>query len=168
MPAGGIERIERKCCRRNLAAALDAQAPFIVRLLSAERLVQNLRKVGVAGSDSHTMSGVGLTFTEVPGARTVEEYFTGLRTGRGLIHGEHGRYFKITYDIFSFAGNLLRDKPWAAVLLPLTIFIPAVTAGHWLNEIRFCKQWAPRVENKDKRHRMLWDVDSTFEANWAS
>jgi predicted metal-dependent phosphoesterase TrpH len=135
---------------------------------SAEQLVAKLGKVGVAGSDSHTLSGVAQTFTEVPGARTVEEFFTGLRAGRGVIHGQHGGYAKLTLDIFSFAGCLLKEKPAAAVILPLVVFIPAVTAGHWLNEIRFCKQWAPRVTGETKHPRMLWDVDSRFEANWAS
>src|SRR3974390_763679 len=71
---------------------------------AAERLAKNFRKVPIAGSDSHTLPGAGLTYTQSPGARTVEEYLTGLRAGRGTIHGEHGRYTKLTADIFSFAG----------------------------------------------------------------
>ena len=134
----------------------------------AAQLAANLGKAGVAGSDSHTLSGVARTFTEVPGARTVDEYFAGLRSGRGIIHGLDGSYMKITRDILSYAGNLLKEKPAAAVLLPLTVFIPAVTAFHWLNEIRFCKLWEARLDGKQKQARMLWDVDSSFEANWAS
>src|SRR6201997_2745678 len=42
---------------------------------SAEHLARKLGKIAVGGSDSHTLAGVGLTFTEVRGARTVEEYF---------------------------------------------------------------------------------------------
>ena len=48
---------------------------------SAARLAARLGKIGIAGSDSHTIAGVGLTFTEVPGARTVDEFFAGLRAG---------------------------------------------------------------------------------------
>jgi hypothetical protein len=55
-----------------------------------------------------------------------------------------------------------------AAILPLTILIPAVTAGHWLNEIRFCKEWTARLEQPEKKPRMLWDVDARFEASWAS
>ena len=135
--------------------------------LSAERLARNLDKVGVAGSDSHTLSGVGLTFTEVPGARTVEEYFTGLRVGRGAVHGEHGCYGKLTLDVWRFIGSVLKEKPLAAILLPLTVFFPSITAGHWLNEIRFCKKWAGRLIGETGRPRMLWEADSRFEANWA-
>jgi len=134
----------------------------------AQQLAAKLGKAGVAGSDSHTLSGVARTFTEVPGARTVEEYFAGLRTGRGVIHGQDGGYVKLTMDIFNFIGSVLKDKPAAAVLLPLTVFIPAITAFHWLNEMRFCKQWTGKLGDKQKSPRLLWDVDSSFEANWAS
>jgi predicted metal-dependent phosphoesterase TrpH len=134
----------------------------------AKELAATLGKVGLAGSDSHTLSGVARTFTEVPGARTVNEYFAGLRAGRGVIHGQDGSYLKITLDILSYAGSLLKDRPTAAPLLPLTVLIPAVTAFHWLNEMRFCKQWTARLAGKEKQPRMLWEVDSSFEANWAS
>ena len=135
---------------------------------SADGLARKLGKVGTAGSDSHTLSGVALTFTEVPGARTIEEYFLGLRAGRAIVHGEHGGYAKLTLDIFRFAGKLLNEKPWAAVVLPLTVLIPAITAGHWLNELRFCRKWAAHLNGEALRRRMLWEVDSGFEANWAS
>jgi predicted metal-dependent phosphoesterase TrpH len=135
---------------------------------NAASLAKTLAKVGTAGSDSHTLSGIALTFTEVPGARTVEEYFLGLRTGRGMVHGQHGAYAKLTIDILRFAGGLLDEKPWAAALLPFTVFVPAITAGHWLNELRFCKKWGAQLNGKTQRPRMLWEVDSGLEANWAS
>ena len=136
--------------------------------LSAERLAKKLNKAGIAGSDSHTLAGVGLTYTQVPGARTVEEFFSSLRAGRGVIHGEHGSYGKLTADIYRFAGSCVKERPWMAAILPLTVLVPVVTAGHWLNEIRFCKQWAPRIEGEVMKPRMLWEVDSALEANWAS
>jgi len=49
---------------------------------SAARLAARLGKIAIAGSDSHTIAGVGHTFTEVRGARTVDEFFAGLRTGQ--------------------------------------------------------------------------------------
>jgi len=136
--------------------------------LSAERLARKLNKIGIGGSDSHTLSGVALTHTEVPGTRTVEEFFTGLRAGRGIVHGEHGGYGKLTMDIYRFAASCLQEKPWMAVVLPLTVLIPAITANHWLNEIRFCRHWTAQLEQSEQKPRMLWDVDSRFEANWAS
>jgi predicted metal-dependent phosphoesterase TrpH len=134
---------------------------------NAELLAYRLGKIGVAGSDSHTLSGVGLTFTQVPGSRTVEEFFQGLRAGRGLIHGQSGSYAKLTLDIWRFAGALLGEQPLAAAILPFTLLMPLITAGHWLNEIRFCKKWAAPLLGETQRPRMLWDVDSRFEANWA-
>jgi predicted metal-dependent phosphoesterase TrpH len=133
--------------------------------ISADRLARRLNKIGIAGSDSHTLSGVALTFTEVPAARTVQDFFTGLRAGRGLIHGEHGGYAKLTADIYQFAGSLLREKPWAAFILPFTVLVPAITAAHWLNEIRFCKQWSARFEAAENAPRMLWELGSTQETS---
>src|SRR5262249_44312595 len=66
---------------------------------SAARLAARMGKIAIAGSDSHTIPGVGLTYTEVPGARTIEEYFAGLRAGHGRVHGSHGSYWKITADV---------------------------------------------------------------------
>jgi predicted metal-dependent phosphoesterase TrpH len=135
---------------------------------NAEELALRLGKIGVAGSDSHTLSGVARTFTEVPGARTVGEFFAGLRAGRGKVHGEHGSLPKLTVDIFRFVGAVLEEAPWFATLLPLVALIPVITASHWLNEIRFCKKWAPSLNGKTRRPRMLWDVDSRYQANWAA
>ena len=134
----------------------------------AKRLAERLGKAGIAGSDAHTLSGVAQTFTEVPGARTVDEFLTGLRAGHGMVYGENGNYLKLTADIFRFAGSLLKEKPWAAVMLPLAVFVPAITAGHWLNEIRFCKRWTQRLEGEEKQPRMLWELDHHMETNWAS
>ena len=135
---------------------------------SAARLAAKLGKVAIAGSDSHAMSGVGHTYTEVPGARTVDEFFAGLRTGRGRIHGMHGNYGKLTADVFSIVRSLFWDKPWTLAMSPFALLVPAFTAGHWLNEIRFCRKWTAALDHGEKRKRMLWDLDSNFEANWAS
>jgi len=134
---------------------------------SAELLANRLGKTGVAGSDSHTLAGVALTFTEVPGSRTVEEYFMGLRAGSGLVHGQHGSYAKLTLDVWRFVGAVLKENPMAVAMLPFTVLVPAITASHWMNEIRFCKKWAPPLTGETRRPRMLWDIDSGFEANWA-
>ena len=135
---------------------------------SAARLAARLGKIGIAGSDSHTIAGVGLTFTEVPGARTVDEFFAGLRAGCGRVHGLHGSCGKLTADVFSIVRSLFRDKPWTLALSPLAVLVPAFTVGHWMNEIRFCRKWSSAIESGEKRKRMLWDLDANFEANWAS
>lgn len=135
---------------------------------SAALLAAKLGKIAIAGSDSHAMSGVGQTYTEVPGARTVDEFFAGLRAGAGRIHGAHGSCGKLTRDVFSIVRSLFQHSPWTLALSPFAVFVPAFTAGHWLNEMRFCRKWSAAVENGEKRKRMLWDLDANFEANWAS
>jgi len=134
---------------------------------SAEHLAQHLGKIPLGGSDSHTLSGVGLTYTQVPGSRTIEEFFTGLRNGHGQVHGDHGSYPKLTLDICRFAGGVMNEKPWAAAILPFTVLIPLITAGHWLNEIRFCRKWTATLLGEARHPRLLWDTDSRLEANWA-
>ena len=135
---------------------------------SAERLAKKLGKIGIAGSDSHTISGVGLTYTEVPGVRTVDEFLTGLRAGRGIVHGTHGSYAKLTADIYRIAKSLFWEKPWTLPILPVTVLVPAFTAGHWLNEIRFCRKWTATLESEEKHPKMLWKLDAGLEANLAS
>lgn len=133
---------------------------------SAARLAAKLGKIVVGGSDSHTIAGVGRTYTEVLGARTADEFFTGLRAGRGQVHGAHGSYAKLTADVFTIVRSLWMEKPWTLALMPLSLFVPAFTAGHWLNEIRFCRKWSSAVERAEKRPRMFWEMDSSLEANW--
>ncbi len=134
---------------------------------SAARLAARLGKIAIAGSDSHTIAGVGLTYTEVPGARTADEFFAGLRAGYGRVHGAHGSCAKLTLDVFSIVRSLLSDKPWTLAASPLALLVPAFTLSHWMNEIHFCKKWSALMESGEKRRRMLWDMDSSFEANLA-
>jgi predicted metal-dependent phosphoesterase TrpH len=134
---------------------------------SAAKFAARLGKIALAGSDSHTIAGVGLTYTEVPGARTADEFFAGLRAGRGRVHGAHGSCGKLTLDVFGIVHSLFRDKPWTMALSPLALFVPAFIASHWLNEIRFCKKWSALMESGEKRRRMIWDMDSNLKANWA-
>ena len=135
---------------------------------SAAQLAARLDKIAVAGSDAHTLGGVGLTYTEVPGARTIDEFFAGLRAGSGRVAGEHGSYSRLTADVFSIIGSFFADLPWTAVLSPLALLVPAFSAAHWMNEMRFCKKWRAAMENGGKGQRKLWDIDPSFEANWAS
>jgi predicted metal-dependent phosphoesterase TrpH len=135
---------------------------------AAERLAKRLGKVGIGGSDAHTLAGVGRTFTEVPGVRTVEEFLAGLRAGSGIVHGVHGSLAKLTADVYRIALAFFEEKPWALPILPLTALVPAITTGHWLNEIRFCRKWSAALESDQKRPRMLWKLDSGLEANLAN
>jgi predicted metal-dependent phosphoesterase TrpH len=134
----------------------------------AQRLAKRLGKVGIAGSDSHTIAGVGQTYTEVAGARTAEEFLAGLRAGRGVIGGAHGSYGKLTADVYRIVLALLCDQPWTLPLMPLAALVPAFTAVHWLNEIRFCRKWSAKLDSRKKQPRLLWQLDSGLETNLAS
>jgi predicted metal-dependent phosphoesterase TrpH len=134
----------------------------------AQRLAKRLGKVGIAGSDSHTIAGVGQTYTEVAGARTAEEFLSGVRAGRGVIGGEHGSYAKLTADVYRIIAAMLCDQPWTLPLMPLAALVPAFTAVHWLNEIRFCRAWSGKLERKEEQPRLLWQLESGLETNLAS
>jgi predicted metal-dependent phosphoesterase TrpH len=135
---------------------------------AASRLAEKLGKVGIAGSDSHTIAGVGKTYTEVPGVHSVEEFFSALRAGHGKIHGAHGSYRKLTLDVFAIVKELFREKHWTMALAPATLLVPFFTANHWFNEIHFCKKWTGIIEGSQAQRRMLWELDSSLKANWAS
>ena len=134
---------------------------------SAERFAKRLQKAAIGGSDSHTIAGVGRTFTEVPGAGNTGEFLAGLRAGRGVVQGEHGSYGKLTADVYRIIKGLLVDQPWTAALMPLAALVPAFTATHWLNEIRFCRKWSARLEQQERHPRMLWKLESGLETNLA-
>lgn len=127
---------------------------------SAEKFARRNGKIPIAGSDSHTMSGVGLTYTEVRGAKTIAEFFAGLRARQGRVRGLHGSYAKITRDVFHIAGQVFREKPYTLAALPLTVLIPAITAAHWFNEIRFCNKWSELLQTSERAPRMLWELES--------
>jgi len=132
----------------------------------AARLAEQLGKIAVGGSDSHTLRGVGRTYTEVPGVRTVDEFLGGLRTGCAQVHGRSGSYLGLTADVFSILKELLREKPWTAAFLPLSLLVPAFVMGHWMNEARFCRRWVAACESLERQPR-LWEADSSFEAIFA-
>jgi hypothetical protein len=121
---------------------------------TAASLVAATGKTGIAGSDAHHRRGVGQTWTEVPGARSRDEFLAGLHEGRAVIGGRHGSYFTMAEDILRFSGSFYAEhlegvarRPlswraqaywWGGVCgLPL---IPVALAGaylHFLGEERF-------------------------------
>jgi len=134
----------------------------------AECLAARFGKVAIAGSDSHTIAGVGRTYTEVPGARNAQEFLAGLRAGHARVHGVHGSYAKITADVYRIIYALLHEQPWTLPLMPLAVLVPAVTAGHWLNEILFCCKWSARINGTDKTASLLRQLGSSLESNLAN
>jgi predicted metal-dependent phosphoesterase TrpH len=134
----------------------------------AQRLARRFGKVEIAGSDSHTIAGAGRTYTEVSGARNADEFLAGLRAGSGVVHGVHGSYGKITADVYRIVGSLLHAEPWTLPLTPLTVFVPAFTAAHWLNEILFCRKWSARFDKGQKARPLLGPLGNSLESKLAS
>lgn len=135
---------------------------------AAECLAAQHGKIALGGSDAHTLAHAGMTYTEVRGARTTEEFLAGLRMGRGVVCGAHGSYPKLTADVLRIGREMYREEPLALALLPLAILLPAFTFHHWMNELRFCRRWRGALAAADRAPRMLWEFDRTWKANWAS
>jgi hypothetical protein len=108
----------------------------------ARQLAERQGKAGIAGSDAHVMASVGTAYTEVPQARTPEEFFRGLRAGRGRAAGGHGGYFKLTRDILCITGEMISEKPWTALLAPLAPLVPLATLASVLGEVEFARRWS--------------------------
>jgi len=107
-----------------------------------------------AGSDAHTMRGIGRTWIEAAGATCKATFMQELRAGHVQVGGQHGHYFTMASDIVRFAANFYRERltllarhplDWkkhavcaAAIIgLPL-VLVPLVLAhGHFRAEERF-------------------------------
>ena len=108
----------------------------------------------LGGGDSHTGRGIGLTWTEVPGATTRREFMTGLRAGRGIAGGAHGGVRTMMSDMWRFTGNFLHEsasslaaspadwRGYAATFggvfsLPLVPLLMVAPFIHFVHEQRF-------------------------------
>ena len=112
------------------AAHLAALLPWVdglevingTRLPSQNRTAMCLAaatgKHTLGGGDSHTGRGIGLTWTEVPGSRSRDEFMAGLRAGRGIAGGAHGGVGTMMSDMWRFAGNFLAESATATVSAP--------------------------------------------------
>lgn len=151
---------------RITAAHIASLMPWVdgIEVINGSRLpVQNrtatclsdaCRKVGVAGSDSHTRRGIGRTWVEAPAAVDRDSFLVELHAGRVRVGGRHGNYFTMASDMLRLAAGFYQDcavrlarspfewKRHAFVLggilgLPL-ICVPLIAAlGHFILEDRF-------------------------------
>ena len=117
----------------------------------AARFARRNGLLKLGGSDSHTLAGLGRTFTEVPGARTPEEFLAGLRAGWSRVCGESGNYWKLTADVLDISVSMIRENPWTALLAPLWAAVPLVTLGNLAIEIAFAQHWSNRMEGANVR-----------------
>ena len=101
-------------------------------------------KAIVAGSDAHTLDGVGKTYTEVPMARNASEFLDGLRRASGRAMGESGSFPKLTRAIVGVAWDMCGEVPWTFALTPLFTAIPAVTLMSQTIDLFFSRKWSRR------------------------
>jgi predicted metal-dependent phosphoesterase TrpH len=112
--------------------------------LEASRLADRLHRIGTGGSDAHALASAGSAHTEVPGATNAREFFAGLRSGQGRVHGESGTYWKCTREVFHIAHELVREKHWTVILSPLFLLVPIATLAQYVRDVRFLHRWAGR------------------------
>jgi hypothetical protein len=126
----------------------------------------------IGGSDSHTLAGIGTTYTEAPGA-TRDDFLASLRAGHGRPGGRHGSVWREAREIYgvvgrywaALAGAGRHDLSWPRRTLGLAFsaasmpfeFSPLVVAAlHKRDE-------ADRVA----RYRREWEMDGRPEAQTA-
>lgn len=112
---------------------------------SARKLAALWGKTGLAGSDAHTMASLGLTFTEVPGARSRAEFLEGLKQRRARTRGQSGSYTQLTGAVWSIAGGMFRHNMWARAAAPLALGVPLVTLGICVRDLLFAQRWSRRL-----------------------
>jgi len=119
--------------------------------LQATRLARWTSKVGLGGSDGHTLASIGTTYTIVPGARNKQEFLAGLRSGRGRGRGQSGSYWKLMRDVFLISLEMMRDKPWTMLLAPLAVMIPPAILTNYCKEVLFGRYWMRSVTRTYRR-----------------
>lgn len=166
------------------AAHLAAVLPWVdgLEVINGTRLPsQNRTAVCVAsaagkhtlgGGDSHTGRGIGLTWTEVAGARSRDEFMKGLRAGRGIADGAHGGPQIMMSDFLRFTGNFLSEAVTATAAsptdwrgyartfggvfaLPLVPLLMAAPFIHFLHEQRFNRDLLYDLVSRPERAERL-------------
>jgi len=112
---------------------------------SASELAERWGKAPVGGSDAHTLASLGLTYTEIPGARDAGEFLQGLRAGRGRVKGQSGDYAKLTLAVCDIGWSMVRSNAWTALLWPLFLAVPLVTFANLFREYAFDRRWSQRL-----------------------
>jgi predicted metal-dependent phosphoesterase TrpH len=102
-------------------------------------------RIAMGGSDAHTLASLGRTYTTVPGVCKASEFLEGLQNRRSEVAGESGDVLKLTQAVCSIGVSLVREQPWAAILLPLMAFVPAITIVNFMMELSFAAKWGSRL-----------------------
>lgn len=122
----------------------------------SQRLSRQWRKVQVGGSDAHALPSAATAYTEVPGARNKEEFFAGLRAGRGRVAGKSGNYVKLTRDVLLIGAAMMRERHWTMALAPLALLVPFATLLNYRSERKFGEFWAQAILGERRQRRPRW------------
>jgi hypothetical protein len=115
---------------------------------AAAKFARCLSKIELAGSDAHTLSSLGIAFTEVAGARTKQEYLLALRQGAARPRGRSGGASQLTSTVLGISRELLRERSWTIVLSPLAAAIPIVTWMSSLSNDVMAAYWSHRLRDR--------------------
>jgi predicted metal-dependent phosphoesterase TrpH len=117
----------------------------------AAQLAGRLGKAGLGGSDSHALPSLGAVYTEVPGARSKEEFLAGLKAKTALTSGTSGGYFRLTRDVLWITAKMFQERPWTLLFSPIAVLLPTVMVAMFLDETLFARRWSARVNASERR-----------------
>jgi len=117
----------------------------------AAQLARRLGKIALGGSDSHALPSVGAAYTEVPGARSKDEFLAGLKAKSAVASGTSGGYFRLTRDVLWLSAKLFQERPWTLLFSPIAILVPAVVLAMSLDEALFARRWSARVNGPERQ-----------------
>jgi predicted metal-dependent phosphoesterase TrpH len=107
----------------------------------AETFAARHRKIALAGSDSHTLAGLGRTYTQVHGARDSRDFVNGLKRGRTALFGESGNYTKLLRAVLEISCAMMGERRWTMGLAPLISGVPLVVLAILARELAFAHLW---------------------------
>jgi len=107
----------------------------------AENFAARYRKIALAGSDSHTLAGLGRTFTQVQGAHDRREFVDGLKRGWTAAFGEAGSYGKLLRAVLEISYGMMSERRWTIALAPLMSGVPLVVLALIARELAFAQRW---------------------------
>lgn len=142
----GVRRIEDFELFEHAFPALETRNGHMLRIANenAARLADFTARAEVGGSDAHAMASVGCAYTVVPYAHDRREYLDGLRRGLGRVRGETGSYLKLSRDLWSIGGSMVKSNPWTLPVSLLGVAVPLVTLGNYVVESVFARWWMSR------------------------
>ncbi len=100
---------------RVLRQIVDALTPELVEQLAdkhgiAPRFHEPWKKNFTAGSDDHSALHLAETYTEVPGAATLSQFWRGVEQGRTVVHGGGAEPRLMAHNIYGIAYQFYRSK----------------------------------------------------------